>query len=705
MAAGQSDGVGRAIAIVGALGGTASLVAAGGGAITWARFHQAGLPADQVVAATPNAELVTVGAVALVTYAVLGALAVAAAFRIDRYATPGKPTKISVAVLAVVAVATAVWFSEPSPTEAVLAAIVTLTATAVVWFAVHKALERRTAPGKLPVAAGVALVVMLGLSGAALWKITGEDWVGVMAALAGALAVALLTVAKATGTHFRWYGVAVFLAVLVFGGVMSTLRTASATKLQPAAVLLKSEAGGGGIFGLYVTETSDRIYLADVDNCVRKDLVLAPVDQPVGKAGRLIEVPRASVRSLAIGVRRRLREAKARAPQLLAALQTPDGAATAKGALPTVTAAHPCAGEGVVDLTERKATLVEPGRAARLARHFQPILKFDSGEHWRPLNAERLLAERDRNGRPRHAVCALTESGAQSEHQCEPLAGVADLTDEQSAARVIDFAGSRLNGDDYRPPEGTTCPGEQPAGVYDCDSGPAAAMYYRVTTSGDRTYVDYWWLLRFNDFDRQEAGRDVRSFCERQFERAVIGCFNHEGDWEGVTVVSARGADDKLAFVDMASHEGVFRYAAAELRREGSRVDVFSARGSHASYPRACATKCKQVNGRLPETNTDGEADWGANETCTTQNGCLIPLPEKSFNAFAGRWGSPVCEPSGCVFAAGPKSPSRQRRYRRPWCFTAPGPQLTCDGTPPPPPKAPPTPPPPAPPPATPAAP
>jgi hypothetical protein len=670
---GPPDAVARTISIVGALGGTATLVAAGGGAITWARFHQAGLPADQAVAATPNTELVTVGAVALAVYGVLGALAVLAAYRIDRRGTPGKHTQRSAAVLAVAAVASAIWLSEPSTTQAVLGAIVTLAATAIVWFAVHLGLRRRTHAGQLPVAAGVALVVTLAIAAAALWKITGEDWVGIMAAVAGALAVSLLAVARATGDRFRWFGVAIFLAVLLFGGIMSTLRTASATKLQPAAVLLKAEAGGGGISGLYVTETSDRIYLADVDNCVRKDLVLTPTDQPVGPTGRIIEVPRSSVRYTAVGVRQRLREANARAPQLLAELRTRD---TGKPA-PAPGTIDPCTGEGPLDLTRRAFTEVAPERAAALANHFRPILRFDRDEHWRPLNIDHLLSEQTPKGNPRHRVCVLTGPDTQNDHQCEPVAGAADLADEQSAARVIDFAGRQLNGSDYRSPTLAACPAPQPAQLYDCDHGPAAAMYYRATESGGRTYVDYWWYLRFNDFSRGS----IRKFCQSQVERVLIGCFNHESDWEGVTVVSAKGDPEKLAFVDMASHEGVFRYAASEVERAGTRAIVYPAQGSHAAYPHACAKQCKQPNGRLPETNTDGRAPWGANDDCPVGT-CLVALPAKGFNAFAGRWGSPSCQPAGCVFAAGPKTPSRQRRYKRPWCFTAPGPRLTCDGSP-----------------------
>src|SRR5204862_6136842 len=111
----------------------------------------------------------------------------------------------------------------------------------------------------------------------------------------------------------------------------------------------------------------------------------------------------------------------------------------------------------------------------------RPILRVDSAEHWPPLNTDRLLSERTLKAGPRHRVCVLSGPDTQNDNQCEPLAGSADLADEQSAARVIDFAGRQLNGSDYRSPTLSACPAPQPAQLYDCDRGAASAMYYRVT--------------------------------------------------------------------------------------------------------------------------------------------------------------------------------------------------------------------------------
>jgi hypothetical protein len=677
-----ADMVTRAFALVTGLGGAATLVTLTGGAIIWVRFDRAEMPADQAVAATPREELVTAGAVALLGFGVIALLAVLVVYLLDRCGTPGPRNQAGIGVLALLAVAAAVLLSEPPAARLAGALAVAALSTLVIPVLARRALKRWRADADdgradtVPARVGVIVVALTVPAAAALWGLTGERWVGGLALAVAALAAGLLAVARATGDRFRWFGVAVFLGVLVFGALMSTLRTAEATKLQSIAVLLTDAAGGQGISGLYVTETSERVYVADVDHCRRHDLVLRPTDRPVPGTGRIVEVPRASVQSMAIGVRERLRRAEARGPHLLTELRT----RAASGSLPqrpTLGTPHPCADEGVVDLTARAFTEPDAATAAADAARFRPILRFDSGERWRPLNIDRLLAERSPAGAPRHRLCAI-HGGRQG--PCEPLAGVADLADDRSAARVIDFAGRALEGTDQRSPTLERCPGAQPARLYDCDRGPATAMYYRVTRSGGRTYVDYWWYLRFNDF----ASPRIRALCRNAVQRGLFGCYNHEGDWEGVTVVSARRDPTRLAFVDMASHEGVFRFAAAEVRRRGARPIVYPARGSHAAYSRPCAKGCRQHYSRLPETSHDGRAPWGANGAADCPPGtCLIPLPAREFDAFPGRWGSPECDGGGCRLVPGPRSPSRQRRYERPWCFTGTDGRLACDGTPP----------------------
>ena len=678
----RHDGIARALAVVGGLGGAGTLMTAAGGAITWIRFAEAKLPADQVVAVTPKNELVTVGAVALVGFAAVGLLAVLVAYLLDNCGTAGTRNKVSIVVLTLAGLAVAILTTEASTKRTIGALVVAALAALAAYLAAHRALERSkgegaaTRGGSIPRPVAIAIALVMAPAAVLLWLITGMPWIGVITVAAGVLGGGLLAVANATDDRFRWFGVSIFLAVLVFGAVMSLLRTASTTKLQSAAVALKESAGGGGLSGLFVAETADRVYVADVNHCKRdEDLKLVPTSQPIPGTGRIMAIPRTSVESLSIGTRQRLERAQERGPELLAELRT----RTARGTVPQrqkVAAPHPCADEGVVDLTVRQVTEPSPARAARLARHYRPILRFDGRERWRPLDIAQLMAERTENGRPRHRVCATGDRGRQI--SCEPIGGVSDLSDDPSPDRVIDFDGVRANGSDRSAPSLERCPGRQAEHLLDCDGGPASAIYYRVTEANGRTYVDYWWFLRFNRFDKGELGR----LCARPVQRALFGCFDHEGDWEGVTAVSARRNPTRLAFLNLASHEGVYRYTAAELALEGSRPRVYSARGSHASYPRRCARRCRQPHQLLPETNTDGSAPWARNSERACADGtCLIALPEGGFDAFGGRWGSRVCT-KGCRLGIGPKTPAQQRRYQSPWCFTGPGRRLTCDGSP-----------------------
>jgi hypothetical protein len=218
--------------------------------------------------------------------------------------------------------------------------------------------------------------------------------------------------------------------------------------------------------------------------------------------------------------------------------------------------------------------------------------------------------------------------------------------------------------------------------LQDCDRGPASTIYYHAVSANGRTYIDYWWFLRFNRFDKHNASELCNSVLTRKDK-----CQDHEGDWEGVTAVTQRGSD-KLEFVDYAAHQGVFRYPVAQIAFEDGRPLVYLARGSHAAYPRACPKNCEQVarlfGHALPEDNTDGQAEWGRNADadCRPVTDCLQPLPTGSWGAFAGLWGSQTCkkQSGSCRFGVPPRSPSRQHRFMAPWCYTAAGLRLSCDG-------------------------
>jgi hypothetical protein len=314
-------------------------------------------------------------------------------------------------------------------------------------------------------------------------------------------------------------------------------------------------------------------------------------------------------------------------------------------------------------------------RAGELAERFRPWLAFDSRELWRPLNVDALLDEGT------HRFCGLPEGASCT--AIEDASAFDELTRKAGAlgpATYLDLAGGRLR--DYRGPD--RCPPPQ----QDCGTGPGSAIYYHVTQSNDRFYVDYWWLLRFNHFPRSLPGFSCHSRVAR--ENGV--CDEHEGDWEGVTVVTPPDDDAHIDYVVYAAHKGTFRYTASLLRLHGgTRPVVYVAQGSHASYPAACAHAhdCSQPRGLavdglvdLPESRYDGGSAWERNgEQCTpnASGSCLISLTGQPWTSWPGQWGAGCGDACGNTTEVGsPRSPGLQGRFQTPWCSTQDG-VISCD--------------------------
>jgi hypothetical protein len=121
-------------------------------------------------------------------------------------------------------------------------------------------------------------------------------------------------------------------------------------------------------------------------------------------------------------------------------------------------------------------------RAGDLAERFRPRLWFDSAERWRPLNVDALLDE------GRHRFCTR----GKGPDRCTPIARASDFdadvkrTLALGRATYLDIAGGSVA--DYHGPE--RCPRPR----QDCGTGARSAIYYHVTLSNDRFYIDYWWF-------------------------------------------------------------------------------------------------------------------------------------------------------------------------------------------------------------------
>lgn len=304
----------------------------------------------------------------------------------------------------------------------------------------------------------------------------------------------------------------------------------------------------------------------------------------------------------------------------------------------------------------------------RLATALRPRLLFDRREPWRPLAVDLFLVERfPREGG--HGICARG-----TEPPCPLATGLGRLRLGKGAPAYVDIHGSAPNGADAVSPD-PGCSESRPA--VDCNSGPAAVIYYRRTANEGLWYWDYWWFMRYNDY----TGR---------VNRCLVVCGDHEGDWEGITVVTTAAAEPEVVRALYASHSERLLVDGASLPWSEGHLAVYVAKGTHASYPYACDGDCKQYSTRvgfhLPEDPHDGAVPWGANRDreCAA-NQCVRPLPEVgdvgdgslplagAWAGWPGRWGE-TCH-NGCRwlkqnYESSPPSPGAQIRFRCPWVPT-----------------------------------
>lgn len=304
----------------------------------------------------------------------------------------------------------------------------------------------------------------------------------------------------------------------------------------------------------------------------------------------------------------------------------------------------------------------------RLARQLRPRLRFDTSERWRPVEVEGFLGERfvDRRG---HEACGPAG--------CEPIKGIEQLRAGAGAPAYIDIHGEEESGPDYKSPL-RRCRSNRPFAV-DCNEGRRAVIYYRRTSHEGRWYWDYWWFLRYNDYAR------TLSKCNDRL------CSDHEGDWEGVTVVTTPSLTPQIIGALYATHKNRVFVDGPLLPTSDGHPLVYVASGTHASYPFRCGADCEQYatlggGPRLPEDSHDGAIAWGGNsdEDCLRYR-CVRPLPESGrlddlslplaagWARWPGRWGESChagCDGFARELQPSPESPGTQTRFKCPWVAT-----------------------------------
>lgn len=255
-----------------------------------------------------------------------------------------------------------------------------------------------------------------------------------------------------------------------------------------------------------------------------------------------------------------------------------------------------------------------------LLRRFAPVVLLDPGEKALPVGTEWLLARSDLEPAhaPRRRVLAASALGMIS--WPGPV--------EHPAARLHPRAAARRGSPDPADWE-----------VYG----------HAYPADGGGVILQYWFFYAFND---------------------AYGLFDHEGDWEHVSVrLSAEHAPEGAWYArHYDSQPGVwFRWT--DLTRDGDHPVVLSARGTHASYAspaevpfweRTCGTAAGAgcPVWRTWEGGTGGVVNVGERAA-----------PRAPFIAWPGRWGA-----TGMFGRDSHADPPPGPAFQRGWCAgAAPG--------------------------------
>jgi hypothetical protein len=172
---------------------------------------------------------------------------------------------------------------------------------------------------------GAFAMATLALAAVVLPALVFQEWsVAVSIGTAVILGFGLWRIACLTKPGFIWFGFAAFLSVPLFGTLSLMARNVVHPEVQPMALIRKTDGPDESIQGLYVTETSDRVYFANLategcGNRVKRH------------SGRLLWVPSSEVVAMSIGPLQSVEEASTSALEmayeLTPAVETPTAGA------------------------------------------------------------------------------------------------------------------------------------------------------------------------------------------------------------------------------------------------------------------------------------------------------------------------------------------------------------------------------------------
>ncbi|MCA8957298.1 MAG: Vps62-related protein [Planctomycetes bacterium] len=242
-----------------------------------------------------------------------------------------------------------------------------------------------------------------------------------------------------------------------------------------------------------------------------------------------------------------------------------------------------------------------PGEIAQ----FAPVVRIHPAESYRPMSPDEFIAR----SRFRHHRGWQSDQGFHRERLEWVTTDSHDPAYYGIPVNWLNAYQLHANGQNRRPRD-SNCGDSynvflQSAGRLTGPTAPTGVVpaYYFYRRIGAEHRIQYWWFCGFND-----------SFAT----------FNHQGDWEHVTV---HVKDRAIIGVHFAAHEGgTFVARNAGLRFTGTRPLVYMAKGSHASY-HTTGTYMAGV-----DVASDGGPQWDTSVV-------LRSLDSQPWRDYAGAWG------------------------------------------------------------------
>jgi hypothetical protein len=263
------------------------------------------------------------------------------------------------------------------------------------------------------------------------------------------------------------------------------------------------------------------------------------------------------------------------------------------------------AGHGILTSNAVHATVgYEPDLTDSQIAAFAPIVRLHPNERYMPMDPMLFI----QLSRFRH------HRGWQSDQGYNKRTNTWDTTDSHGRdyydvpVSVVNAYGLNSNGTNRRPRDANSGSSWnvflQPSGAPTGHSHPSGVVpvFHHYRRSGDVHQIQYWWFFGFND---------------------SLATFNHQGDWEHVTVHVVGG---RVVGIYFAAHEGGEYREASRVAFHLGRPVVYVARGSHAAYP------------------TVGTFHYGVDETADggyawDTSSLLGRLADQPWRDFAGAWG------------------------------------------------------------------